>query len=522
VSERGIAASDNMAMSDEMQREPPVSTDTVAKRPDEVERLLEALPAAPAVAVPGYEVLGELGRGGMGVVYKARDTMLDRLVALKVTLAGPHASPDARSRFDAEARAVARLRHPHIVQIFGEGEHDGRPYFVLEYLPAGSLAARLKGAPLRDRAAAALVAKLAEAVQHAHDHGIIHRDLKPANVLMSDDGEPKIADFGLAKWADDSGGSAPTQTGAILGTPSYMAPEQARGVGRGVGPAADVYALGVILYELLTGRVPFQGTTVAETCEMVATHTPVPPRRLQPKVGRDLEVICLKCLEKLPTDRYASAADLAADLRRYLGGEPIVARPLGALGRLVRVVGHNRFDASFRPWAWFAVALGAVVMVGCLAEVAARRADAPQVVQLVIARVTTLTTAGILLARCFGVRSALERQFIAVICGSFVGKYLVYTAVYGTPVPEYGTNAMPVAMTTYAMALFFLGTTHNGLFFALAVVYAALGLAMRSMTLDGAVAVHGLAWGATGAAIGAYLWLLRLESSSDSGRCRVN
>jgi serine/threonine protein kinase len=293
------------------------------------------LPAtAPASAtpqpVPGYEILGVLGRGAMGVVYQARQLKAQRLVALKMILAGGHASPEELARFQVEAQAVARLQHPGIVQIFEVGEHDGRPFFSLEFCAGGSLNTKLAGTPLPPTEAVALVEKLAQAMQAAHDKGVLHRDLKPANVLLSAEGQPKIADFGLAKKLDEAGRTA---TGAVMGTPSYMAPEQAEGQ-KALGPAVDVYALGAILYECLTGRPPFRGPTTLDTLMLVVGQEPVPVRQLQPAVPRDLETICHKCLHKEPARRFASAAALAEDLRRFQAGEPILARSLGLIGRL--------------------------------------------------------------------------------------------------------------------------------------------------------------------------------------------
>jgi tetratricopeptide (TPR) repeat protein len=293
--------------------------------------------AALKPAVADYDILGELGRGGMGVVYKANQVSLKRLVALKMMLAGAHADAEDLARFAREAEAVARLRHPNIVQIYAIGEQDGLPYFSLEFVEGGSLADRLNGTPQPWRPAAELVATLARAMHAAHQQQIVHRDLKPGNVLLTADGQPKITDFGLAKRLDATV-AARTQSGAIMGTPCYMAPEQAAGHASEVGPAADVYALGAILYELLTGRPPFQAATVWDTLEQVQTQEPVPPRRLQPKVPRDLETICLNCLQKAPRKRYASAQDLADDLRRFLADEPIRARPTPAWERAVKWV----------------------------------------------------------------------------------------------------------------------------------------------------------------------------------------
>jgi serine/threonine-protein kinase len=274
----------------------------------------------------------------MGVVYLARQVGLNRLVALKTVLAGPHAGPEELARFRGEAEAVARLQHPNIVQVYEVGEHDGRPYFTQEFVDGAGLDHRLREAPLAARAAAELLQTLARAVQAAHERGVVHRDLKPANVLLAADGTPKITDFGLAKRLAGADGEAPTgrtRTGAILGTPGYMAPEQAAGA-KDVGPAADIYALGAILYECLSGRPPFQAATVLETLEQVRSREPVPLSRLQPHLPRDLQTICHKCLQKDPRRRYASAGELADDLRRFLGGEPIRARRVSARERLAR------------------------------------------------------------------------------------------------------------------------------------------------------------------------------------------
>lgn len=284
--------------------------------------------------VPGYRVEALLGHGGMGVVYRAWHLRLNRAVALKMLLAGPCARPEELERFQREAQAVAGLGHANIVQVYDVGDVDGRPYFTMELVKGGSLADQIRGIPQPAQQAAALVATLADAVHVAHQNGIVHRDLKPANILLTRDGTPKVTDFGLARRLEGDGGL--TLSGTPVGTPSYMAPEQARGNRQAIGPATDVYALGAILYELLTGRPPFRAESATATLQQVVADEPVPPSRLNPKVPRDLATICLKCVEKDPAKRYRSAAALADDLRRFERGEPIVARPLGRVGRLVR------------------------------------------------------------------------------------------------------------------------------------------------------------------------------------------
>jgi WD40 repeat protein len=286
---------------------------------------------APPQTIGGYEILGELGRGGMGVVYKARQTSLKRLVALKMIHAGNHTSAELRDRFRGEAEVVARLKHPNIVEIHEVGEAEGRPYFSLEFVEGGTLDRKLAGTPMPPAQAAELMEVLARAVHHAHVHGIVHRDLKPGNVLLTLAGQPKISDFGLAKQLQSD--TRVTQTGSVIGTPSYMAPEQAAGRLNEIGPRTDVYALGATLYEMLTGRPPFRGTSVLDTLEQVRHVEPAGPRRLQPNVPRDLETICLKCLRKEPAQRYESALELAEDLRRFRAGESVQARPVGTVER---------------------------------------------------------------------------------------------------------------------------------------------------------------------------------------------
>ena len=302
---------------------------------------MESLPGeAPAPdSVAGYEILGVLGRGGMGVVYKARQRGLDRVVALKMILSGAHASEEEVGRFRTEAEAVARIQHPNIVQIYEVGEEGGRPYFSLEYVDGGSLSGKINGVPQPPKEAARLVNLLAGAMGAAHAVGVVHRDLKPANILMTRDGAPKITDFGLAKRLEED--SRQTHSGSILGSPGYMAPEQAEGKNEQVGPLSDVYALGVILYELLTGRIPFRGPTVLETLELIRTREPVAPSELQPGIPRDAETICLKCLQKDPAKRYGDAGALADDLRRFLNQEPILARPVGRVERAWRWCRRN-------------------------------------------------------------------------------------------------------------------------------------------------------------------------------------
>ncbi len=311
----------------------------------------ERLPRMGQVA--GYKILKLLGRGGMGVVYKARQRGLKRIVALKMISAGGLHGPAELARFRSEALAVADLQHPNIVQIYEVGEDDGNPFFSLEYISGGSLAKKIGGTPQPPREAAHLVRALADGMEFAHQRGIIHRDLKPANVLLTETGEPKVSDFGLVKRLEDDAGQ--TQSGSILGTASYMAPEQAEGKTKEIGPRSDLYALGGILYELMTGRPPFRAASVLETLEQVRTQDPIAPSQFQPKLPRDLETICLKCLQKEPAKRYDTAAALAEDLRRFLVGEPILARPVSRAEWLWRWCTRNRRIAALCGFVAFLV-----------------------------------------------------------------------------------------------------------------------------------------------------------------------
>ncbi len=356
---------------------PPTRTAETSALPMET----EALPR-----IPGYDLLKVLGRGGMGVVYLARHLKLDRAVALKMVRGNPDRGSTLLERFRTEALAVARLNHPNITQVYDYGEWEGCPFLALEFVDGGTLADRSAGSPQPPREAARIVETLARAIQHAHEHGVVHRDLKPANILLAAVSGPlpatspeleasssvsvtgqllaaavKVTDFGLARWVEAGESSNATRDGDIVGTPSYMAPEQAGGVVRNLGPPCDIYALGAILYELLTGRPPFRGTSAFETVMQVLAMDPVPIHRLQPGVPRDLETVCLKCLEKEPRARYITANDLADDLARFLQGEPVHARPAGPGRRLAKWAKRRPVIASLSALSVLAVL---VIFVG--------------------------------------------------------------------------------------------------------------------------------------------------------------
>jgi hypothetical protein len=339
---------------------------------DRVRGLVEPGPVSPTAAVGhrlgDYELLEEIGRGGMGVVFRARQISLGRLVAVKVILAADIASAEELWRFRREGETVARLEHPHIIPIYEAAVHQGHPYFSMPLMEGGSLA----GGRARDpRTAAELVAAVAGAVHYAHQRGVLHRDLKPANVLLDDNGRPLVADFGLARRADDT---AATPSGAVLGTPAYVAPEQARAE-KNLTVAADVYGLGAILYELLTGRPPFRAETPLDTLLQVLEQEPDPPRRLNPRIDRGLEAVCLKCLEKEPRRRYLSAQALADDLGRWLRGEPVRAWRAGPGARLARRVRRRPLVAALGMLAVLTGAGALVAVWWSASQAAPGRAD---------------------------------------------------------------------------------------------------------------------------------------------------
>ena len=308
-----------------------------------------------------HELLEELGRGGMGVVHRARQVHLNRIVALKRLLHGPSARPEDVARFRAEASSAARLSHPNVVAVYDVGAIEGQPFLVMQYVEGTTLARRLADGPLLPREAATLLVPICRGIQHAHERGVLHRDLKPSNILIDLHGQPLVGDFGLAKRIDLGSVAALTETGAILGTPSYMAPEQATSLRGTIGPPTDVYSLGAILYQMLTGRPPFQAASPYDTIQLVLEQDPVPPRVLNPKADLDLEMVALKCLQKAPDLRYPSAEALADDLDAYLDGKPVSARSTSfraLAGRYLRETPHAALLENWGElWMYHSVAL---------------------------------------------------------------------------------------------------------------------------------------------------------------------
>jgi serine/threonine-protein kinase len=291
-------------------------------------------PTSKHTFIPGYDLLGQAGVGGMGIVFRARNVKSGQTVAVKMLRSDDRAIPDAARRFQREVRCLASLDHPNIVKAYESGVTDGVPYLVMEYLGGGSLAKKLNGATMPPREAATLLEAMAGAVHHLHNRGYIHRNLKPHDILFTADGTPKLIDLGLARRIGQE--DADSAEGTVVGTPSYMAPEQAAGRVSALGPATDVYGLGTILYECLAGRPPFEGPTVMETLQRVGSWEPVPPRSLNKQADSEIEDICLRCLRKSPAERYATAEEVADDLRRYLDGKPVMGRRSGFWGRLFK------------------------------------------------------------------------------------------------------------------------------------------------------------------------------------------
>jgi hypothetical protein len=336
-----------------------IASHATTSLPPRRRREQEAPPLESPRVFGDYELLEEIGRGGMGVVYRARQISLGRIVAVKMILRGTFASPEDLARFHAEAQAAARLDHPNIVPVYEVGEVDGQPYFSMKYVEGTTLARLLADGPMMPREAAAILLPVARAIHLAHQQKLLHRDLKPSNILIDVDGQPHVTDFGLAKRITDETGQ--THTGAVVGTPAYMAPEQAGGLRRDIGPPSDVYSLGSILYQMLTGRPPFQAASPVDTLLMVLEQDPVPPRLLNAKADRDLEMVALKCLQKPPDLRYPTAEALAGDLQAYLQGDSVSARSGGFMQVMSRLFRETHHAAVLENWGllwmWHSVVL---------------------------------------------------------------------------------------------------------------------------------------------------------------------
>jgi serine/threonine-protein kinase len=454
----------------------------------------DVAPAAPLPSdLPDYELLEELGRGGMGIVYRARQKSLQRDVAVKLILRGTLASVDDLARFQAEAEAAGRLQHPHIVPIYEVANHAGRCYFSMQLVDGETLAEKLADGPLPAAEAARLMATVARAIHYAHTQGVVHRDLKPANILIDAAGEPHVTDFGLAKQLD--AGQSLTLSGAVLGTPAYMAPELASGDRGAIGPACDVYSLGTILYALLTGRPPFQGPSPVDTVLMVLEQDPLPPRLLNRKLDRDLEMIVLKCLQKPPELRYASAATLADDLTAYLHDEPISARS-GQFSQVIARVFRETHHATVLEnwgllWMWHA----AVILVMCLVTnwLHANRAQWPECSRpwpyllLWCGGLALWAPIFWMLRHRIGPVTAVERQIAHVWGGSVAAVILLFVveSLLGLPV----LTLSPVLGLIGGAVFVAKAGILSGLFYLQAAAMFATALVMAELQR------HGLDWG---------------------------
>ena len=376
--------------------------------------------ATPTAVLADFELLQEIGSGGMGVVYQARHRVLDRIVALKMVRAGS-ATADDLFRFRQEAISAARLNHPHVVPVYEVGEHEGRPFFTMQFVAGTTLAARLTDGPLPAREIAALLVPICDAVHAAHEQDILHRDLKPSNILLDLEGRPWVTDFGLAKQVEAD--STLTQTGAILGTPTYMAPEQAAGSRGRIGPQSDVYSLGAILYQMLTGRPPLQGASPMETVLLVLEQEPLPPRLVNPRADALLEMIALRCLQKPPDLRYETAQALGDDLRAYLADEPIQARS-GRFGHVVaRWLSETHHAVVLQNWGllWMWHSLALLVMCGLTNALQWRGVTSPwPYVGLWIVGMGTWALIFWTLRRRAGPVTFIERQIAHIWAGSII------------------------------------------------------------------------------------------------------
>ena len=454
-----------------------------------------------------YLLLGELGRGGMGVVFKAFEPRLNRFVALKMILPGTLANTDDLHRFRTEAAAAAGLKHASIVAVHEFGVIDDKHYYSMDLIDGPSLTQLLADGPLPGRTAARYLATVAHAIQHAHDHGILHRDLKPGNILIDKDDQPHVTDFGLAKqFKADSGR---TRTGAILGTPSYMAPEQAAGR-KDLGPACDVYGLGALLYELLTGRPPFRAETPMDTLMQVMERDPVPPRLLNPKVDRDLETICLKCLSKDPRHRYASAGEVALELKRHLSGDSILARGFNVLDRLARSLERSQYDVEFQAYGnmlyWFAgIVFVTHIIKDCLIE---WRYPIPCVAAVQMAQFVGM---GIVFLcyrpRHWQAQTVAERQMWAVWIGYILSCFFISGVTYlqlGTE-QLYERADYPYFAVAAGMAYFIIGSSYWGRCYAFGIAFWLLAGTMMLDNKRWAILEYGTLWTIALASIGYHL-----------------
>ena len=466
--------------------------------------------------VGDYELLELLGRGGMGVVYKARQVSLNRIVAVKMIRYGEAASAEEMARFRTEAEASAKLRHPGIVKVHAVGELQGQPFFAMELIEGPTLAQVVLNGPLAARRAASYLEQIARAVAHAHQQGILHRDLKPANVLLDAADHIHVTEFGLAKLVHDAGSL--TQTGQMMGTASYVPPEQIHGRRQQVGPSSDVYSLGAIFYELLTGRPPFRAETTWETLAEVCQRDPVLPRLLNPQVPRELELICLKCLEKEPTHRYPTAAALADDLQRYLEGESISIRSLNLIDRLTRTLSRSHHDLEFRAWGRMLLRFAAMIFVAHFAVFLVFRFALPSPwLWLTTIRLTEFTSMGAVfwLARqdWFPPRGVPSRQLWSLWLGYVAGSMVLAAGGWlaesrGQPFDQ--LQLYPQLCVLGSLGFIMMGSSYWGYCYAFGALLLVLGLVLPLIPTYSPL-IFGAAWAISLVALGRHLTRLAAE-----------
>jgi serine/threonine protein kinase len=487
--------------------------------PTQLEKTRPVGVAAPARFFGDYELLTEIARGGMGVVYRARQITLNRIVALKMILAGKLADQEEVRRFRTEAEAAARLSHPNIVAVHEVGDIDGQHFFSMEFIEGTSLAQRVSTGPLPGRDAAGYVRRIAKAVHYAHRQGILHRDIKPSNIMIGPDDEPHITDFGLAKRLGDQD-SGQTRTGAILGTPSYMAPEQAQGKNQELGPACDIYSLGAMLYELLTGRPPFRAETPFDTVMHVINNEAAPATLLNPNIDKDLETICHKCLEKRPAQRYATAEALAQDLQNYLDGNPISARNSNVISRLQHMLDRSHHDADFATWSTMVLLMAAVIGFQHTLIYFLMQLEVPHWT-ILAARAIEFLLLGVLFwhnrsRRRLLPTSSTERELWTIWIGYFFALIATVTANRFVHVmdlieptaraPAHLAECLPYPFLSIlsGLAFFIMGSNYWGRCYAFGVAFFGLGC-LLPFALSWAPLLFGLTWAATLTMVGFHL-----------------